>query len=90
MAFGVRTAAAVFAATDPNGTGRCIEIDCIRSSLAADVAEAAESRAAALGVGADRVLIAAGKVSEEDYLRALTRHIAVAFEPLDGTPHPLP
>ena len=48
--------------------------------------EAAEHRAAALGVGADRVLIAAGALSEEAYLRALGDALGVAFEPLDGTP----
>ena len=46
----------------------------------------AERRAAALGVGADRVLIAAGELSEEVYLRALGDALGVAFEPLDGTP----
>jgi hypothetical protein len=40
--------------------GGCPEIDCVRSLLAADMIEAAECRAATLGVGADRVLIAAG------------------------------
>jgi len=47
------------------------EIDCVRSLLASNAIEAAERRAAALGVGADRVLIAAGELSEETYLRAL-------------------
>jgi cellulose synthase/poly-beta-1,6-N-acetylglucosamine synthase-like glycosyltransferase len=68
---------------------RCPEIDCIRSLLAADVIDAAERRAAALGVGADRVLIAAGELSEEDYLRGLAAAIGVAFESLDDTPRTL-
>jgi hypothetical protein len=70
-------------------TDRCPEIDCIRTLLAADVIEAAERRAAALGVGADRVLIAAGELSEEDYLRALAAALGVAFEPLDDAPRAL-
>jgi cellulose synthase/poly-beta-1,6-N-acetylglucosamine synthase-like glycosyltransferase len=68
---------------------RCPEIDCVRERIAADVAEAAGRRAAALGVGADRVLIAAGVLSEENYLRALADALGVAFEPLDGVPRAL-
>ncbi len=64
----------------------CPEIDCVRALLAIDVIEDAERRAARLGVGADRVLIAAGTLSEEAYLRALSEALGVAFEPLDGTP----
>jgi glycosyltransferase XagB len=60
------------------------EIDCIRPLIAADVVEAAGRRAAALGVGADRVLIAAGELSEETYLRAFAAALGTAFEPLDG------
>ena len=65
---------------------RCPEIDCVRALLAADVIDAAERRATALGVGADRVLIAAGELSEEDYLRALAVALDVEFEPLDDAP----
>jgi hypothetical protein len=54
--------------------------------LAADIIDAAECRAAALGVGADRVLIAAGELSEEAYLRALGDVLGVEFEPLDAIP----
>jgi cellulose synthase/poly-beta-1,6-N-acetylglucosamine synthase-like glycosyltransferase len=68
---------------------RCPELDCIRSLLASDVIEAAGRRAAALDVGADRVLIAAGAVSEDVYLRALATALGVAFEPLDGIPRAL-
>jgi hypothetical protein len=66
------------------------ELDCLRSLLAADVLDAAERRAAALGTGADRVLIAAGALSEESYLRALGESLGVAFEPLDGVPEKRP
>ena len=46
--------------------------------------ENAARRSAALGVSADRVLIAAGVLSEEAYLRALAATLGVTFEPLDG------
>ena len=62
----------------------CPEIDCVRSLIAADEIEAAGHRAAILGVGADRVLIAAGKLSEEAYLRAFATALGAAFESLDG------
>ena len=60
------------------------EIDCVRPLLAADVLDSAQQRAAALGIGADRVLIAAGLMNDETYLRALAAWLGVAFEPLDG------
>ncbi len=62
----------------------CPELDCIRASLAGGVIENAARRAAALGVSAERVLIAAGTLNEEAYLRALAGALGVAFEPLDG------
>jgi hypothetical protein len=65
------------------------EIDCLRATMAPDVLAAAEDRAAALGVGADRVLITAGALSDETYLRALSERLGVAFEPLDGVPRAL-
>src|SRR5450756_1767162 len=77
---------AEFADSGAGRAGGCPEIDCVRSLLAADVIDDAEHRAAALGVGADRVLIAAGRLSEETYLRALGDALGVEFEPLDGIP----
>ena len=74
---------------DAGRAGTCPEIDCVRALLARDVIEAAEDRAAVLGVGADRVLIAAGALSEDVYLRALGDALGVAFEPLDGMPRTL-
>ncbi len=62
------------------------ELDCVRALLSSDAIEAAEARAAALGTGADRVLIASGALDEETYLRALGEQLGVAFEPLDGIP----
>jgi hypothetical protein len=61
----------------------CPELDCIRSLIAANVIEAAERRATNLGVGADRVLIASGELSEETYLHAFAAALGSAFEPLD-------
>src|SRR5450631_60034 len=78
-----------FADRDAGRAGTCPEIDCVRALLARDVIEAAEDRAAVLGVGADRVLIAAGALSEEAYLRALGDALGVAFEPLDDMPRTL-
>src|ERR1700687_2149687 len=73
-----------FADAGASRSRRFPEIDCVRLLLDADVLAAAEQRAAAVGVGADRVLIASGALSEETYLRALGKTLGVAFEPLDG------
>jgi glycosyltransferase XagB len=73
-----------FADTGASHSGRFLEIDCVRLLLAADVLATAEQRAVAVGVGADRVLIASGALSEETYLRALGQALGVAFEPPDG------
>lgn len=95
MAFGVRAAAR--AASDGLESGglefdgdsaasRSPELDCVRSMLAPGVAEAAEDRAARLGISADRVLVAVGTLDEDDYLKRLAERLGVVFEPLDGTP----
>jgi hypothetical protein len=73
-------------ADDSARVAGCPEIDCVRAQLASKAIDDAVRRAAVLGVGADRVLIAAGELSEEGYLRALGDALGVAFEPLDGTP----
>jgi hypothetical protein len=74
--------AAEFADSSVGRAGDCPEIDCVRSLLAADAIDDAERRAAALGVGAGRVLIATGALSEETHLRALGERLGVIFEPL--------
>lgn len=91
MALGVRVGTAAAApwaieSADDAAPDGFPEIDCVRSNLSPAVAAAAEQRAARLGVGVDRVLIAAGTINEDDYLRALARQLGVTFEPLDGTP----
>ena len=59
------------------------EIDCIRHLLPPGAAEVAEWRSVQVGVGADRVLVAAGHIAEETYLRALAASLGVAYETLD-------
>jgi cellulose synthase/poly-beta-1,6-N-acetylglucosamine synthase-like glycosyltransferase len=62
------------------------ELDCVRHLLAPALLSDVERRAVMLGVGAERVLIAAGIIAEEEYVLALARHIGVPFEPLDDLP----
>lgn len=62
------------------------ELDCVRHLLPVGVIAEAERRAREVGVGADRTLIAAGAISEHDYVAALARHLGVTFERLDETP----
>ena len=49
------------------------------------VAAIAELRAAEAGVGADRVLITWGVISEETYVAALAASLGMVFEPLFNT-----
>ena len=72
----------------PQSTGldQFNELDCMHALLPRGVLTAAEQRAAALELGADRVLIASGAIAEETYLRALADSLGVAFEPLDDVP----
>jgi hypothetical protein len=71
------------AATD---VGLSPETDCLRGPLAADVIADAVQRAARIGVGADRVLIAAGVIDEETYLRRLADTLGLAFDTLADVP----
>jgi len=70
----------------PQPATACREIDCIRDQLSDGVIAAAERRAAELGVGADRVLIASGLIAEEDYARAFAASSGAEFLELDDTP----
>ncbi len=56
----------------------------MRDLLPPDVLAAAEQRARTVGIGADRVLIAAGAITEEAYFRALAASVGKQFETLDG------
>ncbi len=60
------------------------EIDCVRDLLPGGIIAAAERRAKAIGLGADRVLISADAITEEAYLRALAASLGTSYTPLDG------
>jgi glycosyltransferase XagB len=61
----------------------CPEIDCVRAILPRAIVAAAEHRAQAIGVGADRVLICADAITEEAYLIALASSLGTAYQRLD-------
>lgn len=63
---------------------RCPELDCVRHLLPAKVLALAERRAMEVDVGADRVLIAWGFISEEAYATALAASFGLGFESLLG------
>jgi len=63
--------------------GLCPELDCVRHLLPPGDLDRAAQRAERLGIGADRVLVTAGLIEEEAYIRTLAAHLGIAFEPLD-------
>ena len=67
----------------PSQPSVCPEIDCLRALLPRPVLDAAERRALAIGLGADRVLIYAKAISEEAYLDALAASLGTRYWPLD-------
>jgi hypothetical protein len=75
-----------FPSRSPRMLPACPELDCLRHLLPPGIIAAAELRATEVGVGADRVLIAADIVSEESYVAALTGATGIPFEPLDDLP----
>jgi hypothetical protein len=62
----------------------CPEIDCVRHLLPRRVIAAAERRAGAIGVGAERVLICADAITEEAYVTALANSLGTSYERFDG------
>lgn len=60
------------------------EVDCVRPFIRRSTLEAACTRAQALGVGADRVLVGAGVIDDEFYARALAQWLGLAFDSLDA------
>ncbi|MBS0533963.1 MAG: glycosyltransferase [Proteobacteria bacterium] len=62
---------------------RCPELDCVRHLLSSSELDWAAQRAERLGIGADRVLITAGIIAEETYIRALAASLGVGFEALE-------
>ncbi len=75
-------------APDPDAFPDCDypEIDCLRHRLPRRILAAAERRAAALGVGADQVLIATGFLSEESYLVELADWLGLRFAAIERFP----
>lgn len=71
---------------DPSKQPPFPELDCIRHLLPPSVLAIAAHRAAEAGVGADRVLIAWGIISEDSYGRALASFLDAPFEPLIERP----
>jgi hypothetical protein len=66
------------------GPGAYPEIDCVRHILSHRITAAAERRAQALGVGADRVLVGADAITEEAYLTALAHSFGTSYERFDA------
>lgn len=64
-------------------SGRCPELDCVRGILPRQMISAAEKRAQAIGIGADRVLICADAITEEAYLHALASSLGTSYDRLD-------
>src|ERR1043166_5409989 len=60
------------------------ELDCIRNRLPLATLAAVERRAIETGVGADRVLIAAGICDQDSYMMALAAWLGLEFETFDG------
>lgn len=63
--------------------GPAAELDCLQHVLAPGVLAAAERRSDDVGIGADRVLIQSGVISEEAYLDYLAAGTGVAIEALE-------
>lgn len=59
------------------------ELDCVRGILPQAVIAAAERRAQAIGIGADRVLICADAITEDAYLHALASSLGTSYDRLD-------
>lgn len=62
------------------------ELDCVRHLVPVGVVAEAERRAREVGVGADRALIAAGAISEHDYVAELAKHLGIPFVALEDMP----
>ncbi len=71
--------------TAATGKRRFPEIDCIRAFFSPAVIAAAEQRAEAIGIGADRVLIASGRLEEEAYLRILGATLGYHADIIEST-----
>jgi cellulose synthase/poly-beta-1,6-N-acetylglucosamine synthase-like glycosyltransferase len=65
---------------------QCPELDCLGGWLSEHSIADAERRALKIGVGADRVLIGAGILDEDIYLRLLSNSLGLEFESLADAP----
>jgi len=63
--------------------GPAVELDCLRHLFAPSLIAAAERRSNEIGVGAERVLIQWGVISEDAYLDQLAIHTGLQIETLD-------
>lgn len=72
--------------SEPIAHAECAELDPVRGQVNPDAIAAAERGSAATGVGADRILINAGAIDEETYLRRLSEWLGIMFDGLDWTP----
>lgn len=63
--------------------GPAAELDCLRHILAPALLAAAKQRSEDIGIGADRVLIQWGVISEEAYLEYLAAHTGIGIQTLE-------
>lgn len=61
------------------------ELACLRGVVPIAVLQAAAARGRALGIGAEQVLIHAGAIDEETYLRRLACQLGLRFNPLQSS-----
>jgi cellulose synthase/poly-beta-1,6-N-acetylglucosamine synthase-like glycosyltransferase len=73
-------------ADDDHPLRDCPELMCIADRLPPGTLAAAADRARAIGVSADRVLVASGAIADEDYVRALAEWLDITFDALTLTP----
>src|SRR3569623_2532152 len=66
--------------------GASPELACVHDLVSTEVLGRAELRAARLGTGTDRALIASGALDEETYVQALAAELGGAFATLDDLP----
>lgn len=59
------------------------ELDCIRGRFPPRLIAAVEHRASEIGIGAERVLIAAGFIDEDNYVYALSKSLGFEYETFD-------
>jgi cellulose synthase/poly-beta-1,6-N-acetylglucosamine synthase-like glycosyltransferase len=81
-----RRVVTAFRQPPPPPQSSCPELDILRHRFPAGLLAWVQRRAATLGLGADRVLIAERAISEDDYLQSYAITSGISFEPLDRMP----